>query len=166
MERRSQAMKLTRTLAAIMLVSSLNAPVAAGPFEDAVAAYERDDYTTALRLLRPLAEKGVAAAQFILGVMYDNGHGVPRDYAEALKWYRLAANQGHARAQINLGVMYFKGEGVPQDYVQAHMWVSLAVAQGLPTSAKTRDIIAQCMTPAQIAEAQRLAQEWNRKKKR
>ena len=40
------------------------------------------------------AEKGNAPAQFNLGLMYDNGRGVPKDEAEAVKWYRKAADQG------------------------------------------------------------------------
>ena len=46
--------------------------------------------------LHSRAEQGNAAAQYNLGVMYDNGEGVPQDYAEAAKWYRLAAEQGEA----------------------------------------------------------------------
>ena len=60
------------------------------------------------------AEQGNASAQFILGFMYANGYGVPKDDQAAVKWYRLAAEQGHAKAQSNLGVMYEKGRGVPQ----------------------------------------------------
>ena len=51
------------------------------------------------------AAQGNAAAQFNLGVMYENGQGVRRDDAEAVKWYRQAAAQGLAKAQSNLGVM-------------------------------------------------------------
>ena len=91
-------------------------------------------------------------------------YGVPQDYAEALKWYRLAADQGHASAQCNLGVMYANGEGVPQDYVRAHMWFNLSAAQGDQDAAKNRDDVAKRMTPAQIAEAQKLAREWQPKR--
>ena len=55
------------------------------------------------------------------------------------------------------------GEGVPQDYVRAHMWLNLAAAQDKSQyhfAAKARDELAAKMTPAQIAEAQRLAREW------
>jgi hypothetical protein len=45
------------------------------------------------------AKGGDADAQFNLGVMYDNGEGVPEDDAEAVKWYRRAAEQGFAEAQ-------------------------------------------------------------------
>ena len=99
-------------------------------FDEAVAAYERGDYAAAMRGFRVLAEQGNAAAQLKLGLMYDNGRGVPRDYQEALKWYRLAAEQGNAAAQFNLGAMYASGVGVPLDYQEAVRWYRLAAEQG------------------------------------
>ena len=72
------------------------------------------------------AQKGDAQAQSNLGLIYDNGEGVPQDYAQAMKWYRLAADQGYASAQYNLAVMYQYGQGVPKDYVQAAKWYRLA----------------------------------------
>jgi TPR repeat protein len=112
---------------------------------------------------RAAAEQGDAAAQHKLGNRYEHGRGVPQDYAEAVKWYRLAAEQGHALAQSNLGVMYDNGQGVPQDYVRAHTWFNLAASRGNANGSKNRDIVAKRMTPAQIAEAQRLAREWTLK---
>ncbi len=88
---------------------------------------------------------------------------VPHDDAEAVRWYRRAAEQGHAGVQFNLGLMYRKGRGVRQDYVQAHMWVNLAAAQGDEKARKARDKLAEQLTPAQIAEARRLAREWKPK---
>ena len=87
--------------------------------------------------------------------------------AEAVIWYRKAAEQGHASAQGNLGVMYNTGQGVPQDYVQAHMWVNLAASRTTGKVAENarllRDQLAEKMTASQIAEAQRLAREWQPK---
>jgi hypothetical protein len=97
---------------------------------DALAASDRGDYAMALRLWRPLADQGHASAQISLGLMYDNGHGVPQDYAEAVKWYRKAADRGNAAAQFTLGTMYDNGHGVPQDYVEAVKWYRKAVGQG------------------------------------
>ncbi len=100
-----------------------------------------------------------ACPDFMAGVVaYERG-----DYATALTEFRPLAQQGHAGAQYNLGQMYRKGQGVPQDYVQAHMWVNLAATQGREDARKARDILAFQMTPAQIAEAQRLAREWKPK---
>ena len=77
-----------------------------------------------------------------------------------MKWYRKAAEQGHAEAQYRLGAMYREGVGVQQDYVHAHKWYHLAARLGSEQAAKSRGIIATQMTPAQIAEAQKLAREW------
>jgi TPR repeat protein len=88
------------------------------------------------------------------------GRGVAQDDVEAAKWYRLAANQGHAQAQFNRGVAYDNGRGVVQDEVLAHLWFNLSVAQGNQEAAKNRDIVARRMTPAQLAQAQKLAREW------
>jgi TolA-binding protein len=53
-------------------------------FENGVAAYERGDYATAMRLWRPLADRGNGDAQYNLGVMYDKGLGVrPNDAVAA-----------------------------------------------------------------------------------
>jgi uncharacterized protein len=128
------------------------------------------DYAEAVRWYRKAADQGNAQAQSNLGGAYDNGKGVPQDYAEAVKWYRKAADQGAALAQFNLGLMYNVGKGVPQDYVQAHKWYNLAASRLPASEAKNRDMavkyrdgIAAKMTPAQIAEAQRLAREWKPK---
>ena len=125
------------------------------------------DDAEAVKWYRLAAEQGHASAQNNLGVMYDNGQGVPQDDAEAIKWYRLAAEQGVARAQFNLGLMYNNGEGVPQDYAEVIKWVNLSAStsQGETNEkyAKLRKLIAEKMTPAQIAEAQRLAREWKPK---
>ena len=99
-------------------------------FDRGVAAYQTGDFATALKEWRPLAEQGVATAQYNLGTMYDNGNGVVQDYAEVVKWYRLAAEQGHANAQYNLGTMYDTGNGVVQDYAEAVKWYRLAAEQG------------------------------------
>ena len=97
---------------------------------EGVAAYQRGDYVTAMRLLQPLADHGVPLVQFTLGVMYANGMGTPQDYGQAVKWYRKAADQGYDQAQGRLGLMYFRGQGVPQDYVQAVSWYRKAADQG------------------------------------
>ena len=131
------------------------------------------DHAEAAKWYLKAAEQGIASAQFNLGLMYDKRQGVPQNFAEAVKWYRKAAEQGNAEAQYNLGMMYFAGLGVPKDYALAHLWFHLATSR-YPASEKakreraelSRDIAASKMTPAQIAEAQRLALEWKPKKER
>jgi len=125
-------------------------------------SYERglgvpQNYVEAVKWYRLAAEQGVPMAQNNLGVMYDLGKGVPQDYVEALKLYRLSAEQRHVPAQNNLGGMYFKGKGVPQDNVTSHMWFNIAAASGDEKGQKSRELIAEKMTPAEISEAQRRA---------
>ena len=128
-------------------------------------AYNRDDYATALRIFRQIAEQGDAAAQRMTGIMYKFGQGVPQDYSVAVKWFRKAADQGYDKGQYSLGFMYDYGWSVTQDYVQAHMWYNLAAARGLEIARNKRDSLAEKMTPEQIAEAQKLAREWKPKGK-
>ena len=232
LERSYPTMTLKHALAAIILMLNFAAPVAAGPFDDAMDAHARGDYAKTLRLIRPLANNGDAAAQFNLGLMYltgqgvqqddaaavlwfrkaaeqgyvsaqsnlgvlyrdgrgvpqnyaeavtwlrkaadqgdaiaqyllglqfATGSGVSQDYAEAIKWFQKAAEQGHAVAKLHLGAMYAEGRGVPQDYVRAYMWFNLAKAQGEQKATEPLDMAARRMTPAQIAEAQKLARDW------
>jgi hypothetical protein len=95
-------------------------------FQRAQAAYNRQDYTTALREWQPLAQQGDATAQFSLGLMYANGRGVAQNDAEAAKWYRKAADQGDVRAQVALGHMYKSGRGVARDLAEAQRWFDKA----------------------------------------
>jgi Sel1 repeat len=141
------------------------APATATTKEEAAAAMQRQDYVTAERLYRSLAEKGDASAQHFLGKMYENGEGVRQNSAEAAKWFRLAADQGHTGAQFYLGGMYANGNGVPRDYVQAYMWLDLSSAgqQNFYATA-SRSAVADKMTPAQIVEAQRLVSVWKAKR--
>ena len=109
------------------------------------------------------AAQGNDYAQQQLGVMYYLAHGVPQDYAKARQWLEQAAVQGNGTAQQNLAALYFKGQGVPQNDVRAYMWINLAVANSMGETQKefanNRDEVAGRMTPAQVAEAQRLAQQ-------
>jgi TPR repeat protein len=119
---------------ALIVAAGIAGSAAAGPFEDGTAAYNRRDYVTAMRLLRPIAEQGNAEAQKYLGDMYFIGQSVPKDYAAAASWYRKAADQGYAAAQYSLGLMYAHGQSVPQDYAAAANWYRKAADQGDATA--------------------------------
>ena len=92
---------------------------------------------------------------------------LPPTGAAAVDAIKNRAAQGEARAQYRLGYMYANGEGVPQDHVQAHKWLTLATITFTDKSKrdqaiKVRTSVAAQMTPAQIAEAQKLAREWKK----
>jgi len=159
--------RIKAALVSLVLSTSLAAPVAAGPFEDGMDAYKRGDYAAALQLLRPLAERGNAPSQYVLGSMFENGRGMAEDYVEAVKWYRMASERGYAPSMVSLGFMFEIGLGVPQNYVEAHKLFSLAITRftaaeigARDLAVKSRDSLASQMTAAQVAEAQRLAREW------
>jgi TPR repeat protein len=155
-------MQMTHAFRAIFaaVVLTVNGPAVAEPFEDAEAAYARDDYATALRLFRSLADEGDATAQHLLAIMYERGLSVPQDYAQAAEWYRRAADQGHKIAQFDLAAMYETGYDVQQDYVQAYMWYNLSATQGWGAASIGRTQLERAMTPTQIAKAQKLARDW------
>ncbi|MFW6337040.1 MAG: tetratricopeptide repeat protein, partial [Phycisphaeraceae bacterium] len=99
-------------------------------FHTGYAAYEREKYDKAAEKLEPLAERGHARSQFLLGLMHDRGHGVERDLERAAHWYEQAATQGFAPAQTNLGVLLQTGavdEPAPE---RAAGWYEQAAAQG------------------------------------
>ena len=70
-------------------------------FQKGVEAYDKGDYATALRELRPLAEQGNADAQNNLGAMYQGGLGALQDDVYAHMWFNIAASNGHDNARSN-----------------------------------------------------------------
>jgi len=97
---------LKRTWLGLSIVVGLFFMLAAptwADFQAGLDAYEREDYATALKEWRPLAEQGLAAAQNNLGAMYINGEGVRRNYVRAYMWLSLAAKQGYKRAVSSQG---------------------------------------------------------------
>lgn len=95
-------MVLRRAALALSLLLMLASLASAGPFEDAQAAHQHEDYATALLLLKPLAEQGNVEAQKLLGYMYEIGQGVPQEYFYAAAWYGKAADSGDPDAAVRL----------------------------------------------------------------
>ena len=161
-EDRATSLRFPMILA--LSISCLAVPAWAD-FQAGMDAYGRADFAAALRELRPLAEQGDSRAQFYLGLLHENGDGVPRDFVKARQWYEKSAAQGEARAQFYLGMQSAYGEGGPIDLVQAYMWYSLAAGHGNAHAPGYRDDLARQMSPAQIAEGQKRAREWRPKGK-
>jgi TPR repeat protein len=91
------------------------------------------DYTEAAKWFHKAAEQKNAMAQFNLGRLYENGHGVPQDYVKAHMW-------------CNVAVATFGSDGKD----------SLSRMSAF----KRREALAARMTSQQIAEAHKLAREW------
>jgi TPR repeat protein len=142
------------------------------------------DFAEAFKWYRIAADQSSAYAENVLGVAYEHGFQVAQDEAEAFRWYRRAANKIYDRPgntwihspQYNIAAMYASGRGTAQDYVRALMWFKLAIAFGdikppaplgiklvdtsIYTALEQRDRLMALMTSAQIAEAEKLANEW------
>jgi TPR repeat protein len=110
------------------------------------------------------AEQGNPLAQVGLGYMLLDGSGEKPDVVAAAAWFTKAAEHGDALAMLALGTLYELGQGVTRDWVQAHKWYALGSVddgeyeQDLFDRAKrAKEELAKQMTPAQIAEAERLA---------
>jgi TPR repeat protein len=130
----------------------------------------RQNYPEDARWYRLSAMQAFPDAQYKLCEFSEQGRGLPQDYQEALRWCGLAADQGHGPAMFMLGRLYHTGHGVPRDVVRAHMWYNLASAYGYEEGKRWRDRLAADddalqMTRDQVAEAQKLAREWNVKMK-
>ena len=93
-------MNLGGLMGAALILGSAGA--FAGPWEDGMAAYNRGDYVPAIQLFRPLAAKGNAKAQHLIGVMYHKGEGVARSSVRAFAWFSLAAAHGDSDAKAKL----------------------------------------------------------------
>ena len=98
--------------------------------EEGLEAYDKNDYVTAMRELKPFAIQGNARAQHKVGLMYHFGEGTPKDTKEGIKWLRLSADQGEAIAQHFMGVIYKRGIGLPQSNKEAIKWFKRAAEQG------------------------------------
>ena len=131
------------------------------------------NFSEAMEWCRRAAGQGLSDAQAELGALYLRRKVSPQDFVEAAKWNRRAAEQGDAGGQLAFGIANEFGLGVPMNYVLAHMWYNLGASQASAPlepfrvkSKERRDDVASRMTPAQIAEAQKLAREWKPKPER
>ncbi|MDD3443932.1 MAG: trypsin-like peptidase domain-containing protein [Zavarzinia sp.] len=105
-------------------------PAFAATYQEGFTAYEHGAFDKAYEIWLPLAEDGDSDAQFGVGVILDNGQGVPENDAEAAKWYRLAAERGNPDAQFNLALLYDNGKGVPANKEEAAFWYGKAAERG------------------------------------
>lgn len=102
-------------------------------------AYYKGEYDTAAALLQPLADKGIARAQFRIAYMHFLGRGFKRDRTIADGMIRAAlpaiqrfANDQRPWAQSDLGSLYEDGLVLPRNFTDAVYWYRSAAEQGYP----------------------------------
>jgi TPR repeat protein len=126
------------------------------------------DYREALKWLGKAAAQGLPDAQLSLGQMYEEGKGVPESASLAAGWYRKAADHlpenvgGVWEAEAQLAQMYRHGR-LPEDWVEAYMWLAVVGSAVVPPTDEDVKWAARHMTKAQIAKAQRMAEDWTRR---
>ncbi len=151
-------------IAFVMLLGAQSQP----GFQDGLLAYHRGDHAVAMEIWRPLAERGNASAQYMVGYLYAQGEGVASNSGTAAKWYHKAADQGDPDAQLNLGLMYVNGAGVKKSYVTAYKWFALADLTYPPgdyreNAFRNRENVATLMSTEQIEKAERRVRSWKPK---
>src|SRR3954463_7104545 len=112
--------------------SASNPPASSMQAVDAAtAAYQKQQYATALKLFEAAAQKGDREAQHTLAFMYRDGKGTKRNDAKAIAWYRKSAEQGYAPAASNIGLKIATGEGANPDPTAAQTLFRRAVKNGI-----------------------------------
>jgi len=125
--------------------------------------YDNKEYAQAFEWYQKAANGGWPDSHYMLGKMYYEGLGTERNVKKSAMWYTKAAESGRDLAQFCLARMYYKGEGVAQDYVEAYKWANLAAMKD-ERYRGLRDAIKEEMTKEQIAEGQKKAAEFHRKR--
>ena len=110
------------------LLAAASAPLPAQSVKAGIEAWQHSDYSGAVAIWRPLAEKGDPDAQFNLGQAYRLGRGVPTNLAAAQTWFERAANKGHLDAQTTLGLLLFQNN----DQASGLKWLKKAADQNEP----------------------------------
>ena len=96
-------------------------------------AASQGDFKGEENILRSLAQKGNADAQYRLGRIYEMGliDGEP-NFQEAKNWFEKASDQGVVKAKAELGHLYLNGVGVLQNFDKARNLLEEASADGNP----------------------------------
>lgn len=114
----------------------------------------------AIRLWRLASEGGDGRAFSMLGTLQYQGIGMQRDSAEAIRLWQKGAEKYDTDAMSQIGFAYLVGDSVPRNQTMAYMWFNLAASNGDKLAAKSRDSVAMMLGADQVAEAQRLGNEW------
>jgi len=80
--------------------------------------------------LRRAAAAKLPTAIYLLGMLTEQGAGVPRDPALAARHYREAAEHGHRAAQVKWGLALIEGRHVARDLVAGESWLRRAALAG------------------------------------
>lgn len=151
--------RLRVSLINLILVSGCLSAAVRADFDAGVMAYSNGDFDTAAREFTLLAEKGDRAGQYHLGLLYEEGQGVPKNYGSAVTCYTNAAKQGYLDAYFALGELYLHQPDGRRDRVSAYIWLSKAAKSGHPRGKEEFMRNMKFMTTEQISQAESLLSE-------
>ncbi len=80
--------------------------------------------------LTGFAQKGIPDTQIALGILYENGDGVPQSHETAVGWYCKAAEQENAFGQFLFRRACYMGRGTTRDLATGLKFTQLAAEQG------------------------------------
>lgn len=101
-------------------------------YANGMADYKIGWYTDAVRQFSIAAKHGDAKAQNMLGWLYANGLGTPKNLGTACSWYAEAAKQGLPDGINNLAACYESPAFIQQDTKKAIALYTLAARKGQP----------------------------------
>jgi len=106
------------------------------------------------------AAKGDPAAMYAVGRQAYDKARISGDFTEALDWSRKLVAAGEKNGERLLKMVYIQlGWGAHHDYVQAYTWLSQGIKAGDDYLVPWRKMLAEKMTPEQIAQAKQRAGE-------
>ncbi len=147
------------------VIAAWSLAVGAGELEDGIAAFEKHDFNTAVRLIEPLAEQGVVEAEYFMGTFHMYGHGVAMDPPQAAVWFKRAyghwetqARSGNPAAMVELAGMLTTGLGITRDDKAAIEWLRKASNLGYADAwAELGELYVEgAGVPKDVAEGERL----------
>ncbi|MBM4213584.1 MAG: sel1 repeat family protein [Gammaproteobacteria bacterium] len=128
------------------------------------------DAATAIRWFKAAAEKKDPEGMNNLAVMLDQGLGTEADPTKAMQLFEIAARSGEPAAAVNLAMMFLRSTRdvdrvnptlSNRPVVKAYAWLNIAAGMGYVQARDYRTKLQNQLSPAEIAEAQRLSVTWS-----
>ncbi len=111
-------------------LGQLYAPIPGAPEMAPNESCLKKDAQLAVKWLTQAGEGGHSQSALMVGVMYENGWGIPKNIKKAEHWFGKAASLGDSKGMIALGHLYSQEEDKLSDHQAAREWYEKAWAKG------------------------------------
>ena len=106
----------------------------AGDIERGIYELNRGQFQAAIKEFEPLVAEGFAPAQYQMGVIYQQGYGVPKNAAKAIELFELASEKYNADALFELSLYYTQGKFIKKDLKKAYELMNKAAIKRLASA--------------------------------